>query len=79
MPRGGLDASWLDRRLETNCQEFLDRDDVDDERKRRVVRSLDRIGTLFKEHERNARMVLDEIADVPDPAILELGAGRGAL
>ena len=79
MPRGGPDASWLDRRLETDCREYLDRDDVDDELKRRVVRSLHRIGTLFNEHERNARLVLDEVADVPDPAILELGAGHGAL
>lgn len=89
MPRGGPDASWLDRRLETNCQEYLacmsrsarpgDRDDVDEEIKRRVVRSLDRIGTLLNEHERNAGLVLDEVADVPDPRILELGAGHGAL
>jgi ubiquinone/menaquinone biosynthesis C-methylase UbiE len=79
MPRGGPDASWLDRRLETNCQEYLDRDDVDDELKRRVVNSLDRIGTVFKEHERNARLVLNQMADVPDPAILELGAGHGTL
>jgi len=79
MPRGGPRASWLDRRLETNCREYLDRDDADDELKRRVVSSLDRVGTLFKEHERNARLVLDQVADVPDPAILELGAGHGAL
>ncbi len=79
MPRGGPDASWLDRRLETGCREYLDRDDVDDRLKRAVVRSLDRIGTLFKEHERNATLVLDEVAEVPDPAILELGAGHGAL
>lgn len=79
MPRGGPDASWLDRRLETGCPEYLDRHDVDDELRRRVVRSLDRIGTLFKMHERNARLVLDEVADAPDPAILELGAGHGAL
>ena len=79
MPRGGPHASWLDRRLETGCKEYLDRDDVDDTVKRRVVRSLDRIGTLLRVHDRNARLVLDEVADVPDPAILELGAGHGAL
>jgi hypothetical protein len=30
MPRGGPDASWLDRRLQTNWLEYLDRDDVDE-------------------------------------------------
>ena len=30
MPRGGPDASWLDRRLQTDRLEYLDRDDVDD-------------------------------------------------
>jgi hypothetical protein len=34
MPRGGPDASWLDRRLQTDRLEFLDRDDVDDRVKR---------------------------------------------
>ena len=29
-PRGGPDASRLDRRLQTNRLEYLDRDDVDD-------------------------------------------------
>lgn len=79
MPRGGPDASWLDRCLETRCREYLDRDDVDDKVKRQVVRSLDRIGVVFKQHERIAHLVLDEVADVPDPAILELGSGHGAL
>lgn len=43
MPRGGPDASWLDRRLQTNRLEYLDRDDVDD-LKRKVIRSLDHAG-----------------------------------
>ncbi|MGZ8802155.1 MAG: SAM-dependent methyltransferase, partial [Mycobacterium sp.] len=43
MPRGGPDASWLDRRLQTSRLEYLDRDDVDD-LKRKVIRSLDRGG-----------------------------------
>ena len=41
MPRGGFDASWLDRRLQTDRPEYLDRDDVDDRIKRQVIRSLD--------------------------------------
>ena len=80
MPRGGPDASWLDRRLQTNRLEYLDRDDVDD-LKRKVVRSLDRGGRRrwFGAHARCARMALGEVADVPSPKILELGAGLGGL
>lgn len=79
MPRGGPDACWLDRMLQTDRPEYLDRDDVDDRVKRSVITMLDRAGTLFKEHERSARLVLDEVATVPDPRILELGAGHGRL
>lgn len=79
MPRGGPDASWLDRRLETGCAEYLDRDDVDERIKRSVVRSLEWTGDVFKNHERFAYIALEEIADVPDPKVLELGAGHGAL
>ncbi|HVQ97682.1 MAG TPA: class I SAM-dependent methyltransferase [Mycobacterium sp.] len=77
MPRGGPRASCLDRRLQTNRQEYLDRDD--DRLKRTVVRSLDRLGQVFGLHERFAGIVLDEVADVPDPKILELGSGHGGL
>ena len=79
MPRGGPDASWLDRLLETDCPEYLDRDDVDDDVKRGIVAALDRVGILFREHQRNAELVLREVADIADPTILELGAGHGAL
>ena len=79
MPRGGPDASWLDRLLQTDRPEYLDRDDVDDRVKRGIVRALDRMGSLFREHERNAEVVLREVADIADPTILELGAGHGAL
>lgn len=79
MPRGGPDASWLDRMLETDRPEYLDRDDVDDKVKRGVIRALDVMGSLFREHEHNAALVLKKVADVPDPKILELGAGHGAL
>ena len=46
MPRGGFDASWLDRRLQTDRPEFLDRDDIDDRIKRGVIRWLDRMGRI---------------------------------
>lgn len=80
MPRGGPDASWLDRRLQTNRLEYLDRDDVDD-LKRKVIRSLDRGGRRrwLGVHEQCARMALGEVADIPSPRILELGSGLGGL
>ena len=79
MPRGGPDASCLDRLLQTDRPEYLDRNDVDPARKRSVVRALDRTGDLFGNHERFAYLALEEVADVPDPRILELGAGHGRL
>lgn len=79
MPRGGPDASCLDRLLETDRQEYLDRDDVDPELKRRVVRGLDRAGEWFVNHQKFAHLALDVVAEVPDPRILELGAGHGGL
>jgi SAM-dependent methyltransferase len=59
MPRGGPDASCLDRLLETD----------------RPARTGARLGN----QERFAYLALDEIAEVPDPRILELGAGHGEL
>lgn len=80
MPRGGPDGSWLDRRLQTNRLEYLDRDDVDD-LKQKVVRALDRAGRrrFLGAHGKLAKIVLAEVADVPSPKILELGAGLGGL
>jgi hypothetical protein len=78
MPRGGPDASWLDRRLETDRPEYIDRDDVE-RKKRAAIRSLDRVGRLFGLHRTITRIVLEEVGDVPDPKILELGSGHGGL
>lgn len=79
MPRGGPDASWLDRRFETDALEYLDRDDVAEEVKQKVIGMLDRLGALTNQHEQFARTALDLVADVPNPRILELGAGHGRL
>jgi len=79
MPRGGPDASCLDRLLQTDRLEYLDRDDVDDRTKRSVIRALDRTGEFFGNHQRFAGIALAELADVPDPKVLELGAGHGGL
>ncbi|OBF65339.1 methyltransferase type 11 [Mycobacterium sp. 852002-51971_SCH5477799-a] len=78
MPRGGPEASWLDRRLQTDRLEYLDRDDVDD-LKRKVVHSLDRMEKFSGAQKKFARVALDEVADVTNPNILELGAGHGGL
>lgn len=79
MPRGGFDASCLDRLLETDRQEYLDRVDVDDRTKRQVLDALDWTGRVFGNHERFAHVALDLIADVADPKVLELGAGHGGV
>ncbi len=79
MPRGGPDASCLDRLLETDRLEYLDRDDVDAGKKRSVIQALERAGEMFGNTEKFAKIALDEVEDVPDPKILELGAGHGAL
>jgi ubiquinone/menaquinone biosynthesis C-methylase UbiE len=79
MPRGGPDASCLDRLLQTDRLEYLDRDDVAVETKRSVVRALELTGGWFGNHERFAHIALEEVAEVPDPSILELGSGHGGL
>lgn len=79
MPRGGPDASWLDRLLQTNRLEYLDRDDIEDKVKQQIIRALERMGKLLKETERNARLALNEVACIADPQILELGSGHGGL
>ncbi|HEX2283853.1 MAG TPA: class I SAM-dependent methyltransferase [Mycobacterium sp.] len=79
MPRGGPDASCVDRLLQTDRLEYLDRDDVDDGVKRSVVRALEWTGEFFGNTEKFARIALEEVADVADPKILELGAGHGGL
>src|SRR3954468_23881255 len=83
MPRGGPDASCLDRLLQTDLPEYLDRDSegdaVTEARKRSVIRALEWSGEFFGNIQRFAQIVLDEVADVPDPKILELGSGHGGL
>src|SRR5690349_17256288 len=82
MPRGGPDASCLDRLLQTDVPEYLDHDSdlpADAARKRSVIRALEWTGELFGNTEKFAKIVLDEVADVADPTILELGSGHGGL
>ena len=79
MPRGGFDATWLDRRLQTDRPEYLDRDDVNDRVKRQVIRSLDLMGRVLRDHQHIAERALELVADIPEPKILELGAGHGGL
>jgi SAM-dependent methyltransferase len=79
MPRGGPNASWLDRRLQTDALEYIDRYDVPDEVKQKVISALDWIGTRTGEHAKNARIAHALVADLASPRILELGAGHGKL
>nr|VTP03675.1 hypothetical protein BIN_B_05201 [Mycobacterium riyadhense] len=79
MPRGGPGASWLDRRFQTDTLEYLDRDDVPDEVKQKVITMLNWMGTLTKLHEKSARTALKFVSGIPNPRILELGAGHGKL
>ena len=79
MPRGGFNASWLDRHLETEEPEYIDRDDAPDEIKQEVIGMLDRLGSRMNVHGKDARTVLDTVSDIPSPRILELGAGHGKL
>lgn len=83
MPRGGPDASCVDRLLQTDRLEYLDRDSdgdaANEARKRSVIRALEWTGDVFGRTDKFARIALDEVAEVPDPKILELGAGHGAL
>ncbi|MDT5182304.1 MAG: hypothetical protein QOI29_462 [Mycobacterium sp.] len=79
MPRGGPNASCVDRLLQTDRLEYLDRDDVDDKVKRSVIRALEWTGEFFGNTEKFARIALNEVADVADPKILELGSGHGGL
>ena len=80
MPRGGPDASWLDRRLQTDRLEYLDRDDVDD-LKRKVIQALDRSGRrrFLGAYTLCARAALREVTDIASPKVLELGCGLGGL
>ncbi|EFV13993.1 class I SAM-dependent methyltransferase [Segniliparus rugosus] len=79
LPRGGPRASWLDRFLQTDRQEFLDRDDVPYRVKGSVIRSLDRMGEQMRWHEKFAELALEQVAGTPSPKILELGSGHGGL
>lgn len=83
MPRGGPNASCLDRLLETDRPEYLDRDSggdaAEEARRRSVIRALEWTADTFGNTEKFARIALDEVADVADPKILELGAGHGSL
>ncbi len=79
MPRGGPDASWIDRHLSTNRPEYTDRYDVSDETKQYVITALDRLGTRTGAHRTIAQMALDCVAGIDEPRVLELGAGHGRL
>ncbi|AHH99742.1 hypothetical protein KALB_6382 [Kutzneria albida DSM 43870] len=79
MPRGGPSASWLDRWYETAAPELLDREDVSADRKQAVLRGLNRLNRAVFAYGTFIRWTLAEVADLPAPRVLELGAGHGEL
>lgn len=79
MPRGGPDASWLDRRLQTDRLEYTDRTDVPDAVKQRVIQSLERAGQRCGHNDKLARLAISLMGEHARPRILELGAGHGRL
>ncbi|MFC8047269.1 class I SAM-dependent methyltransferase [Nocardia sp. NPDC057353] len=79
MPRGGPDASWINRRLQTKRPEITDRYDISDNIKQKVIGTLDRFGERFGLHALNAQMVLAQIEGLDNPRILEIGAGHGGV
>lgn len=76
MPRGGPDASCLDRLLQSDRQSDASTDVA---RRRGVIRALELTGGWFGSTERFAEIALAKVEDVADPRILELGAGNGEL
>ncbi len=44
-----------------------------------MIRALELTGQWFGNHQKFAHIALEEVADVPDPRILELGSGHGGL
>ncbi len=79
MPRGGPNASRLDRLLQTDALEYTDRYDVPDEVKQTVIDALDWMGSRTGQHERQASTALEMVSDIAHPRVLELGAGHGKL
>jgi SAM-dependent methyltransferase len=65
--------------LQTDVLEYTDRYDIPDEVKQKVITPLDWMGTHTGQHEENARIALAQVADIPNPRILEIGAGHGKL
>ncbi|WP_123027481.1 class I SAM-dependent methyltransferase [Mycolicibacterium stellerae] len=77
MPRGGPNATWLNRLMQTDVAEYTDRRDVSDELKQRVIKGLDAMGERASLHEQYAKTALQVVEDIADPRILEIGAGHG--
>ncbi|XVQ14260.1 class I SAM-dependent methyltransferase [Spirillospora sp. CA-255316] len=77
-PRGGSGAAWWDRLYETDRLEYLDRPETASQA-RRVHRGLHRVQRLGGLYRTMGRWIMAEVAHVPEPRILELGAGSGGL
>lgn len=69
----------MNRWYDTDALEYLDRDDVPQATRTRVIRGLDRFHRLTLTYQWLPRLVLREVAEVAQPRVLELGAGHGEL
>lgn len=81
MPRGGPDASCLDRRLQTDRLEYLDRADVDESTKRSVIEALAWTGRVFGNTGALSRQLLEwhptaelTVTDVEPPSARAISA-----
>ncbi|RWA22258.1 hypothetical protein MBRU_13275 [Mycolicibacterium brumae DSM 44177] len=79
MPRGGPDASFLDRLLQTGLSEYSDRDDADPNLRKAAIEGQEQVDKIMQHHQPMVKLILEAVADKPDPAILELGAGTGLM
>lgn len=78
MPRGGPQAPWWDRWYETGRAEYLDQPGAG-ARVEQVLRGLERFQRLTGAYRVSSRLASAEVAGVPAPAVLELGAGSGRM
>lgn len=79
MPRGGPDASFLDRLLQTGLSEYSDRDDADPHLRKAAIEGQEQVDKIMQHHQPVVKLILEAVAGKPAPAILELGAGTGLM
>lgn len=79
LPRGGPNATWLDRAYEWEGVEWLDDPDVPQSVKDAGIAGLHRFNVISGGYFCHTLSALRALPPSPRPSILELGAGSGAL